>query len=282
MVMEVSIRAEICDLVGLYILKLIGDKYGNETLGLYRDDGLAAFENKSGPQSDKIRKDITNIFEELNLRITIQCNIKVVNFLDITLDLNSNTYIPYKKPNDQPIYINKASNHPPNIIKQLPISISERISKISSNRNIFEESAPYYNEALKNSGYSENIVYIESSQNNPTRNNRRRNVIWYNPPFSLNVETSIAKNFLQLIDKHFKEHKFSKIFNRNNIKVSYSCLPNLATTIKSHNINLQKNTTPEINKCNCRAKESCPLNGNCLTKSLVYSGKVNCTRDEDT
>ena len=90
------------------------------------------------------------------------------------------------------------------------------------------------------------------------------------------------KNFLQLIDKHFKRHRFSKIFNRNNIKVSYSCLPNLAATIKSHNINLETNTTPEIYKCNCRVKESCPLNGNCLAKSLVYIGKVNCNREEDT
>ena len=140
----------------------------------------------------------------------------------------------------------------------------------------------YIYDALKKSGYNNKLNYVETENNQNTRNNRKRNIIWYNPPFSLNVETSIAKNFLHLIDKHFKDHRFSKIFNRNNIKVSYSCLPNLDTTIKSHNINLQRNTTPEIHKCNCRNKESCPLNGNCLTKSLVYSGKVDCTRNEDT
>ena len=49
----------------------------------------------------------------------------------------------------------------------------------------------------------------------------------------MNVETNIAKKFLQLVSKHFpKGHKLSKLFNRNNVKVSYSCMPNVAS-IKS-------------------------------------------------
>ena len=30
--------AEICDLVGLYILQVLGEKYGKDKIGLYRDD----------------------------------------------------------------------------------------------------------------------------------------------------------------------------------------------------------------------------------------------------
>ena len=49
----------------------------------------------------------------------------------------------------------------------------------------------------------------------------------------MNVETNIGKTFLKLIDKHFpKTNKFHKIFNKNNVKVSYSCLPNIAEMIK--------------------------------------------------
>ena len=49
-----------------------------------------------------------------------------------------------------------------------------------------------------------------------------------NPPFNINVATNVAKTFLTLIDKHFpKNRRLSKIFNRNTIKVSYSCLPNV-------------------------------------------------------
>ena len=55
--------AEICELVGVYILNLLGEKYGKDRVGLYRDDGLACFENVSGPQAEKIRKDVIKIFK---------------------------------------------------------------------------------------------------------------------------------------------------------------------------------------------------------------------------
>ena len=52
----------------------------------------------------------------------------------------------------------------------------------------------------------------------------------------MNVETSIGKSFLKLIDKYFpKTNKFHKIFNRSNVKVRYSCLPYFANIIKSYN-----------------------------------------------
>ena len=39
---------------------------------------------------------------------------------DLTLDLLDGTYKPYKKSNDQLLYVNASLNHPPRIIKQLP------------------------------------------------------------------------------------------------------------------------------------------------------------------
>ncbi len=35
--------AEICELIGLFILNKLATKYGNDNIGLYRDDGLAIF-----------------------------------------------------------------------------------------------------------------------------------------------------------------------------------------------------------------------------------------------
>ena len=58
-----SAGAEICELVGVYLLNVLGEKYGKERLNFYRDDVLACFENISGPQAEKIRKDIINIFK---------------------------------------------------------------------------------------------------------------------------------------------------------------------------------------------------------------------------
>ena len=37
--------AEVCELVGLYILNRSNEKYDKESTGLYRDDGLAVFSN---------------------------------------------------------------------------------------------------------------------------------------------------------------------------------------------------------------------------------------------
>ena len=51
--------AEICELVGTYLLSILAEKYPKEDIGLYRDDGLAVFKNKSGPQLERIKKDFT-------------------------------------------------------------------------------------------------------------------------------------------------------------------------------------------------------------------------------
>ena len=79
--------AKICELVGLYILYISTTKCGKDLNGLYRDDGLACFENISGPRVDRIRKDFINIFrKEFQLNIVCETNLKIVNFLDVTLD----------------------------------------------------------------------------------------------------------------------------------------------------------------------------------------------------
>ena len=79
-------------LVGLYILSQLNSKYSsNGSIGLYRDDGLAAFYEISGPQADTIRKDITKCFNEHGLKISIACNLKAVNFLDVTFNLTNGT-----------------------------------------------------------------------------------------------------------------------------------------------------------------------------------------------
>ena len=49
--------AEICELIGTFLLSKVSEKYPIEDIGLYRDDGLAIFKNKSGPQNERIKKD---------------------------------------------------------------------------------------------------------------------------------------------------------------------------------------------------------------------------------
>ena len=81
--------------------------------------------------------------------VTIQCNLKTVDFLDVTFDLENNVYKTFRKENNKPIYINKHSNHPPTILKQLLKSTEKRIFETSSNKHIFNESIKPYKDALK-------------------------------------------------------------------------------------------------------------------------------------
>ena len=99
----------------------------------------------------------------------------------------------------------------------------------------------------------------------------------------MNLKTNVAKKFLTLLDKCFpKSHKFHKLFNRNNVKVSYSCLPNISNIITSHNRKVLSNTNENQDpKCNCRLKDNCPLNGKCLDSQLIYSCNVKTTASDE-
>ena len=102
-------------------------------------------------------------------------------------------------------------------------------------------------------------------------NNQNRKIIWFNPPYSKQVSTNIAKHFLNLQDQHFpKQHRLHKIFNRNNVNFSYSCTENMSSFISSHNKKLLNNDTGNIKPCKCRNKDECPLNGQCLVLDIVY------------
>ena len=136
--------AEICELVGIYIINKLSSTVKKEEMGLYRDDGLIILRNYTKRTADIKRKEVIKIFKCIGFDIEIDINLKTVDFLDVTLDLPSNTFRPYKKPNDQLQYVHTSSNHPANILKQLPISINERLTKNSSNSEIFDNAKPEY------------------------------------------------------------------------------------------------------------------------------------------
>ena len=112
--------AEVCELAGNFLLHKLSEKYERKNLALYYNDGLAIFKNVSGPDFEKIKKHFCKLFKDHDLELTIQCNRKVVNFLDVALNLENSTYRPYLKDNNKLIYVDTESNHPPSIIKQLP------------------------------------------------------------------------------------------------------------------------------------------------------------------
>ena len=50
-------------------------------------DGLLVFKNTSGSQSEKIKNTFQKIFKNKGLDIIINCNMKIVNYPDIALNL---------------------------------------------------------------------------------------------------------------------------------------------------------------------------------------------------
>ena len=80
-----------------------------------------------------------------------------------------------------------------------------------------------------------------------------------------------------LVDQHFPEgNSLRQILNRNTIKISYRCTPNLAQAISGHNSKILREGGPQVDdrKCNCPRVANCPLDGNCLQKNLVYQATV--------
>ena len=104
--------AEVCDIVGSYILNLLCNILDKDLVGLYRDDELAIVRNLSGPEIERKRKAIIKLFKECCLNITIKTNLKIVNFLDVKINLDTGTYRPYRKPDNKLAYNNRKSNHP--------------------------------------------------------------------------------------------------------------------------------------------------------------------------
>jgi hypothetical protein len=111
------------------------------------------------------------------------------------------------------------------------------------------------------------------------RKTRKRKITWFNPPYNQNVKCDVARQFLKLVDKHFpRHHRYHKLFNRNNVKCSYSCMNNMAAIISSHNAKIVA-PAPETatRTCNCRQPKACPIDGQCLTKCMVYRATASST-----
>ena len=263
--------AEICESVGIYLLLLLANIIDKNNSGLYHDDGLILLRNVNKQNMDRIRKNVLKIFKEVGFKIEIKTNLKIVNFLDVIFNLTNGTYRPYKKPNDFLLYVNTSSNHPPQVIKHVPVSIKTRLNKNSSSEEIFNETKSECETALKNSGYHKAELKFNKEEQNTQKGKQSRNIIWFNPPFSRNVTTNVAKTFLNSLDTHFpKSNKLDKIFNRNTVKVSYCRTESLSCIITSHNKNVINGKKPTNVKCNCRNKSVCPLDGSYQQNDVIY------------
>ena len=236
---------------------------------------------------ERIKQQICQLFADNGLKITVEANKKVINYLDVTLDLNSGKHYPFMKPGDVPTYVLAKSNHPLCILKRIPESVNQRLSDISSDESAFKNAVPPYQAALDKSGYQYTLKFQPRPSRVRTVRARKRNITWFNPPYDAQVKTNLGKQFLRIVDECFpKGHALRPIFNRNTLKLSYSCMPNVKSITDKHNKRVLRTLEPEIANVersrNFRKEDQCPLDNQCLTKGIVYQATVTSSEGNES
>ena len=212
--------------------------------------------------------------------------------------MKTGLFKPYHKNNSQIKYVNRGSNHPRAVLDNIPYGVNKRLSTISSNQECFNAEKGYFQEALGEAGYNHQLNFgyksfkkavkskaynrqfkqQTSEQNDNITKKKGRDIIYFNPPFNLYCATNVGEEFRKIVEKHFnKGDDLSKLFNRNKLKITYSCLPNIEAKIISHNkhlISKQKATNIEVKNCNCQKSKICPLDGFCNASNIIYKAEL--------
>ena len=153
---------------------------------------------------------------------------------------------------------------------------------MSSNEAIVGKTKPAYWNAFT-IGFQEKLSYTSVQNKNDKNDNKQRKckIIWYNPPCSANINMNIGNTFLNLKRKYFpKLNELHQIFNKNTVKISYSCMSNISSIMSGHNKNLLNPTAIQYG-CNYRIREDCPFQNQCLTPNVIYRADVHCKANKD-
>ena len=105
--------------------------------------------------------------------------------------------------------------------------VAKRLSKLSSNEEIFKSKRKKYEEALEDSGYNtpyfhkmfgkvdgydgKNLVYIPDNEQKQKKKRQARTVTWFNPPYNLNTQTNVGRKFLNLVKEPPRARKWIEI-----------------------------------------------------------------------
>ena len=177
------------------------------------------------------------------------------------------------------------------MIESIPKGVNIRINRLSGTERIFEESKEQYDLALQRAGHPEDkkLKYLQPDTENVTSNainrtskrtkRRNRHCIWFCPPYNKQVESKIGQEFFKILDECFKDSHLKQVFNRNTVKLGYRTTKNLEQLITHNNKRLIRRflkDREQQNKktCNCRMKDSCPLEGNCAQNNVLYEAQV--------
>ena len=115
--------------------------------------------------------------------------------------------------------------------------------------------------------------------NRPKINNKNQNI---DLEISFGLTRHSTKQYPRMLQKLFfdwsidifQSHRLHKIFNRNTVKVSYSCTQNKSKIYKWHNGKITSTPCNQLTSCNWREKGECSMEGKCQTMDAVYDCRV--------
>ena len=197
----------------------------------------------------------------------------------MNFNISNGEYKPYLKPNNIPVYVNITSNHPPLVLKQIPLGAESRLNAISCNEEVFNKAAIPYQEALEKAGHEYKLKWVQKTQKKQQKNKPRvRKVTWYNPPYNTMAKENIGIAFKKAIKKHIpKGHPLYTVINEHVTKLSYSIMPNKASKIGAHNNKTegQNQNSEKARLCsfpNTKGKKpfKWPFKNKCLEQGIIY------------
>ena len=91
---------------------------------------------------------------------------------------------------------------------------------------MFDSAAPPYQEALARAGYTHKLEFNENegTTNERKKRKRKRNVLYFNAPFNMNVESKVGRDFLKIIDTSFPVGNPLTLFRSGGYQID-TCLP---------------------------------------------------------
>ena len=266
-------------------------RFPEHLVGLYLDDGLAVVEVQRSNLTavENLKKQLHKDIGDLGLRVTFDKVQMGVEYLDIRMDLVTNTYSPYMKPSDNPLYVDTRSNHPPSVFKAVPRGVARRIATNSSSEEIFKAAQTPYLTSLRTAHYPEGDIreaWNYGTKDIPPKNRKRkgRNFTYFLAPYNASVATNVIGYVRNLIQTSFpKDSKLQSAFNSTNVRYSYCVAQSMGHLIKAHNNKLlggQAGDPVGEGACNRTCKEAkggdqCWAGGHCNARNVVYGVKVN-------
>ena len=110
---------------------------------------------------------------------------------------------------------------------------------------------------------------------------RKRAIIWYNLPYSVNKKTNIGTTSFKLLRKHFPStHPMYIIFNKSKIKISYSYFPKMWSITSLDNKHILNSNSTDY-RCNWNKRDECHLENKCLTPRIVNKADVTNNKTDD-